>query len=218
MLTAGVVCIFLMFTCSETPAEITQQTAEPTEVELPDIIEEQPVIDSIPAEQKNQVADQRKLIKVIDPIYAETETEDELLLKEQVTFSDNTGSIDATKEGEHFGKYTVESVPAKDGIYDYTEETAEFPGGRAAMVDFITKNMVFPQEAQDLGIDGKVYVQFVVNTDGSIQDAKVLKGVHPLLDNEALRIVRLMPAWEPGKERGEPVRSRYSIPFRFELE
>ena len=95
----------------------------------------------------------------------------------------------------------------------------EFPnGGMAGLMQFLSKNIKYPQIAQENGTQGRVTVQFVVNKDGSIVDAVVLRGVDPYLDKEALRVVNLMPKWKPGKQRGKPVRVRYTVPVMFRLQ
>ena len=82
---------------------------------------------------------------------------------------------------------------------------------------FLQKNMKYPSICQEQGIQGRVIVQFVVNTDGSIVDAQVVKPVNPYLDKEALRVVSIMPKWSPGKQRGKAVRVRFTLPVTFRL-
>ena len=84
-------------------------------------------------------------------------------------------------------------------------------------MDFIRKETRYPEEARDQGISGRVYVQFVVDVDGKVTEAKVMRGVHPLLDEEALRVINSMPDWSPGMQRGKPVKVKFSLPMRFEL-
>ena len=92
-----------------------------------------------------------------------------------------------------------------------------YPGGRNAMIAFFSSNMKYPEAAKKKGIHGRVIVNFVVDKDGSITEAKVVRSVDPLLDKEALRLVNLMPKWKPGAMDGKPVRVRYSVPFTFRL-
>ena len=104
-----------------------------------------------------------------------------------------------------------------DEIFKVVEDRPQFPGGDAELMKFLQQNVKYPKEAQEQGKQGRVIVQFVVEKDGSITDAKVLKPVDPLLDAEALRIVKLMPKWTPGKQRGKAVRVYFTIPVTFRL-
>ena len=110
----------------------------------------------------------------------------------------------------------VEDTNTND-IFNVVEEQPEFPGGRDKMTEFIQKNIQYPALCKKEGIQGRVVVQFVVNKDGSICDAKIVKSVDPHLDTEALRIIRAMPRWVPGKQKGETVRVRYTLPVNFRL-
>ena len=92
-----------------------------------------------------------------------------------------------------------------------------FPGGMQELMKFLQTSIRYPKEAQERGLQGRVIVQFVVNKDGSICDEKVVRSVDPQLDAEALRVVRSMPNWTPGKQRGEAVRVRFTIPVSFKL-
>lgn len=112
---------------------------------------------------------------------------------------------------------TEEPSTNESDITDFAEVDPAFPGGESAMIKFIQENVTYPELSREMGEQGTVYVQFVVNTDGSIQDVKVLKGVSELLDREAVRVIKKMPKWSPGKQDGEPVRVRYQIPINFRI-
>ena len=114
-------------------------------------------------------------------------------------------------------KDTPANVDEK-AIFTVCEEMATFPGGMTECMKFLSKNVDYPKEAQDNGIQGRVIVQFVVKKDGSITDAKVVRGVDPSLDKEALRIINLMPKWTPGKQRGKAVNVKYTVPVMFRLQ
>lgn len=101
--------------------------------------------------------------------------------------------------------------------FDVVENMPSYPGGRNAMIAFFSSNMKYPEAAKKKGIHGRVIVNFVVDKDGSITEAKVVRSVDPLLDKEALRLVYSMPKWKPGTMDGKPVRVRYSVPFTFRL-
>ena len=107
---------------------------------------------------------------------------------------------------------------AEAQVFFIVEEMPEFPGGEAALRAFIAKSINYPVIAQENGIQGKVYVTFVVDRDGGISDAKIARGVDPSLDKEALRVVNTLPKWKPGKQRGKPVRVSYTVPISFVLQ
>ena len=111
-----------------------------------------------------------------------------------------------------------EEEVAEEEIFEVVEQMPEFPnGGMAGLMQFLSKNIKYPTIAQENGTQGRVTVQFVVNRDGSIVDAKVIRGVDPYLDKEALRVINSMPKWKPGMQRGEPVRVKYTVPVMFRL-
>lgn len=104
-----------------------------------------------------------------------------------------------------------------DQIFLVVEETATPKGGMAAFYKFVADKMKYPAQARRMGIEGKVFVEFVINRDGSITDVKAIKGIGAGCDEEAVRVVQSAPAWNPGKQRGKPVRQRYVVPIIFKL-
>ncbi|MBL8002726.1 MAG: energy transducer TonB [Flavobacteriales bacterium] len=92
-----------------------------------------------------------------------------------------------------------------------------FPGGEKALAAYMVKEVTYPKKAKKAGIEGKVIVGFVVDKDGAVTDAKVTRGVDPLLDAEALRAVQAMPKWIPGTVNGKPVKVFFNLPVRFKL-
>jgi len=102
-------------------------------------------------------------------------------------------------------------------IYKATEVQPQFPGGDAELINYLSENLKYPKDAVEQGIEGRVVVQFVVNKTGKISDVKVLLSVHPSCDKEAIRLMKSMPKWIPGKQAGEPVNVYYTIPIRFRL-
>ena len=103
-------------------------------------------------------------------------------------------------------------------VYDAVDEMPSFPGGLNGLMTFLAQNMVYPVTAQENGVQGRVIVSFVVETDGSITDVKVARSVDPSLDREAMRVVKAMPKWTPGKKDGKPVRVKYTVPVVFRLQ
>lgn len=107
---------------------------------------------------------------------------------------------------------------AENRVYTMVEQMPEFPGGDQALRNFIASNVKYPVEAQQKGIQGKVYVSFVVTKAGKVANAKIARGVDPSLDKEAIRVVELLPTWTPGKQGGKEVDVQYTIPINFALE
>jgi TonB family protein len=108
--------------------------------------------------------------------------------------------------------------PDKNGVYQIVEEMPEFPGGVEALMDFVAKNVVYPQEAMDKEISGRVFVSFIVEKDGSVNEVEVKKGIGGGCDDEAVRVIKAMPKWKPGKMKGKPVRVSYMMPITFRLQ
>lgn len=111
----------------------------------------------------------------------------------------------------------VEDIEEEQQIFQVVENMPEFPGGTAALMAYLRKNIKYPTICQEQGIQGRVVVQFVVNKDGSIVDPEVIKPVNPYLDKEALRVISTMPKWKPGEQRGKPVRVKFTVPVQFKL-
>ncbi len=109
-----------------------------------------------------------------------------------------------------------QAAPAE--IFTVVEEQPAFPGGEEARIKFLQDNIKYPEEAKELGVQGKVFVTFVVEVDGSITDVKVLRGIGAGCDEEAIRVVKSMPKWVPGKQRGVPVRVQFNLPIKFTLQ
>lgn len=124
----------------------------------------------------------------------------------------------STEEAIEFTPMDVqEEEEAEEEIFQVVEKMASFPGGNAKLMEFLRKELVYPQIAIDNNVQGRVFVQFVVNRDGSIQDVKVTRGVDPILDEEAIRVVKKMPKWVPAEQRGKTVRSRFTLPVMFKF-
>jgi TonB family protein len=102
-------------------------------------------------------------------------------------------------------------------VFDVVEHMPQFPGGDAAIWEFVKNTVKYPEEAEKAGKQGRVVATFVVNTDGSISDAKVVRSVSEELDAEALRVINAMPKWTPGKQNGKDVRVKFTLPVTFKL-
>ncbi len=110
-----------------------------------------------------------------------------------------------------------EEGPAEPEIFTIVEEMPSFPGGDQALLEYMAKNTKYPPLARENGLQGIVVVTFVVDEKGTINNVQVLRGIGGGCDEEAIRVVKSMPAWKPGKQRGMPVRVQYNLPFRFTL-
>ena len=131
--------------------------------------------------------------------FESTEADDETLINAVPVIEDDAGE----EESEVF--IIVEDMP-------------EFPGGELALRKYIADHIKYPVIAAENGIQGKVYVTFVVDKDGSVSNARIARGVDPSIDQEALRVVNSLPKWKPGKQRGKPVRVSYTVPINFQLQ
>ena len=121
-------------------------------------------------------------------------------------------------EVKHVEVVLEEEEPEEETIFQVVEVMPEFPGGMAACLKYLSQNIKYPVMARENGIQGRVIVQFVVNSDGSIVDPMVVRSVDPSLDREALRVIQSMPKWKPGQQRGKAVRVRYTVPVTFKLQ
>ena len=104
---------------------------------------------------------------------------------------------------------------SNQNVFDQVEEMPEFPGGMPALIEFLQTNIKYPKDAVKQDVGGRVMVMFVVETDGSISNVRVARKVFPSLDEEAVRVVKAMPKWKPGKEKGRAVRVNFTLPVVF---
>lgn len=103
-------------------------------------------------------------------------------------------------------------------IFTVVEDMPKYPGGKEAMYKYLGENIKYPAEAKKDGTSGRVYVTFVVEVDGSVSNVTLLRGVREDLDNEAMRVIKKMPKWTPGKQKGKAVRVQYNLPIKFSLD
>jgi len=136
------------------------------------------------------------------------EIEDELEIEDMEVDEETEIVVEIVEEEEEI---------LEEEIFTIVEKMPEFPGGTKKLFGYLGKNIEYPPMAKDAGIKGKVYVTFVVDKDGSITDVKVLRGIGGGCDEEAIRVVKGMPRWSPGKQRGKSVRVQYNLPINFIL-
>ena len=174
--------------------------------ELPDIIITQP--DQDLPEPEPEVQDNTTEIKVVD--------NNEAIENEYKVFD---AGDDANKEAQAYTPVQVkeEVEVVDDPIFVVVEELPEFPGGDAALYKFLAENINYPKLAVEAGITGKVYIRFVVEKDGSISQATIRHDIGGGCGAEALRVVKSMPKWKPGKQCRKPVRTDFTLPVSFEL-
>jgi len=111
-----------------------------------------------------------------------------------------------------------ESEASENYVFNTVETMPDFPGGQAGVLKYISENMVYPKEAAENGISGRVMISFYVEVDGSVSEVTVIRGIDPLLDKEAIRLIKSMPKWTPAKQNGKPVRVKYTVPVIFRLQ
>ena len=131
------------------------------------------------------------------------------------TWSGNTAATVTEDMNEVVWTTPADTIP--DGVFDVVEKMPEFPGGMPAMMQFLQQNMKYPEEAAKKGIQGRVMVKFVVDASGKVRDVELARGVDPLLDAEALRVIKMMPDWIPGMQKGHKVHVKYTVPIAFRL-
>ena len=144
--------------------------------------------------------------------------EDDVSLKEELVI--NSESDQNTQvQVQQMKEVAVEVDEVEEApIFFIVEEMPEFPGGPSAITAFINANVKYPVIAMENGVQGKVYISFVVNAKGKVENVKVVRGVDPSLDKEAMRVISALPDWKPGKQRNKPVKVSYTLPVNFVLQ
>ncbi|MEY4603118.1 MAG: hypothetical protein RIT43_410 [Bacteroidota bacterium] len=165
-----------------------------------------------------------KTVAFTPPVVVDIPVEDQIPIQEDMEdtkASDETNDTDNVTWEVQPDVEVVQEVEQKEPeIYTYVDEEAEYPGGYPAMVAFFQKNLNYPQVAQENNIQGKCYVKFVVNGNGTVSSVQVERGIAgcPECDKEAIRLVKMMPGWKPGKVNGKSVPSWFRLPINFALE
>ena len=144
---------------------------------------------------------------------------DEVIIEDELEIDDMEVEVDTEIDYviSDFNNDDTEEEVIEEEIFTIVEEMPKFPGGIEALFSYLSKTLKYPAMAKDANIQGKVYVTFIVDRDGSIANAQVLRGIGGGCDEEAIKVVKSMPKWEPGKQRGKAVRVQYNLPINFIL-
>lgn len=145
------------------------------------------------------------------------EVPDEKKIEEEIEINMDTEVTEETKVEEIKIAPVEEEKEDPNQIFLVVEETAAPIGGMPAFYEFVSKKLKYPAQARRMGVEGKVFVEFVIERDGSITDVKAIKGIGAGCDEEAVRVLQTAPKWKPGKQRGKPVRQRMVLPIAFKL-
>lgn len=185
--------------------ELSEEELNDTELAAVDIPDDMMVIPPKPAPP---AADQ---LNVVDEAQTQQDEQEKL----------NDGMEGDTEDAEPQEAEEPEELPkdSKDNPLNFriAQELPEFPGGPVNFMKWLTKNLHYPIAAQRQGIEGKVITQFIVESDGTITDLKVIQSLSPICDREALRVLKMMPKWKPGQQNEKPCRSMVCIPIVFKL-
>jgi periplasmic protein TonB len=175
-----------------------------------------------PPPPEEEVPPMERTVQFLPPVVSDDVPETQQVVSdEEVKVSTETNETD-NESFEIVEKPREEKVvePEEPKVYTYVDEPAEFPGGTAALKRYLAENMKYPQTAVELGLEGKCYLQFVVSASGNISNVTVQRGVPdcPECDKEAVRVVKSMPKWRPGKNGGKEVHSTFNLPVVFKLQ
>ncbi len=181
--------------------DLTQRVAEDVPEEIIPITEQK--VKPPPPPPPKQVTQ----IKIVED---DVEVEDDLDI--------DVEADDETVVEEYIPPVEDEEEVAEAEIFTVVESMPSFPGGMGALMKYLAENIKYPPLAKESGIQGRVFINFVVEPDGSISNVKVLRGIGGGCDEEAVRVVERMPKWSPGKQRGKPVRVSYNLPVKFTLQ
>ena len=173
----------------------------------------------------------KKSIKFTAPVIKkddEVNPEEEMRTQDEIMKSKLSIAVfdvfNGSEEGEVLkAKQMLVTEPVKpkeeeSTVFEYVEQMPSFPGGDAALMQYLSKNIKYPPVAEEMGIQGRVICSFVVERDGSVSDIRIKRSVDPSLDKEAMRVVSAMPKWIPGRQNGQMVRVKYTLPVTFRLQ
>ncbi len=181
---------------------ITEKVVDDTQEEIIPITEQK--VKPPPVQPPPQIT----LINVVD---------NDVLIEDNIEIDIEFAEDLAIEEYKFIAEQEEEEIEEKQ-IFLVVENMPEYPGGEVAMYKFIGENIEYPRMAKESGISGRVFVTFVVERNGSVTDVQILRGIGGGCDEEAIRVIKMMPQWTPGKQRGKPVRVQYRMPIKFTLQ
>lgn len=178
--------------------------------ELDDLVAEEEII---PITRQEEIKpppppEPPKVTEVLNIVEDDVEIEDELEIED--TEADQETAVEIVEIDE-------EEEEEEAQVFFIVENMPEFPGGDLELRKYINQNVVYPEIAKENGIQGRVFVQFVVNQKGEVEQVKIVRGVDPSLDKEAVRVIQSLPKWTPGSQRGKPVKVSFTVPINFQL-
>ena len=200
-----------------------QEQKKEAKVERKEVVKQEK-IEQVVEKVKSSIKFTAPVIKKDDEVRPEDEmkSQDEIMnSKVAVGFANVIGNDEngeVLKAKEALVTEPVKPKEEENKVFDVVEQMPSFPGGMAALMAYLQKNIKYPPVAEENGIQGRVVCSFVVERDGSVTDIKVAKSVDPSLDKEAVRVVGAMPRWIPGKQNGQSVRVKYTLPVTFRLQ
>ena len=197
----------------EVMTEVTtlSKLAEP-EIKQEEMKRVEPVAPPPPA-LKSSIKFTAPVIKKDEEVHEDNE------IKVAISIADVKGNDEANgKDIADLKQVVTQAEPEPEKVFDMVEQMPTFPGGQQELMSYLGKNIKYPTIAQENGTQGRVIIQFVVERDGSITDVRVARGVDPYLDKEAVRVVKSMPKWIPGKQNGKAVRVKFTVPVMFRLQ
>ncbi|MCR5658385.1 MAG: TonB family protein [Bacteroidales bacterium] len=182
---------------------------DPSLLRQTEVVEEEMVEITKQEEQKPQPVEVPKQTTQLEIVQDDVEVED----------IEINAEVDQQEVIEEYVPVEVEEEEVQEQeIFQIVEEMPAYPGGDQKLMEYVAKNIKYPQIARETGIQGRVFVGFVVEPDGSVSNVKVLRGIGGGCDEEAMRVVKSMPKWKPGKQRGKAVRVSYMLPVNFKLQ
>ena len=212
----------------------SRNAAIETDVELQNLAEKKEIKqekkDEDPGMEKIEIERVKSSVAFTVPeIKKDDEVKEDQEMKSQEDLAETNTAIgaftvegnDETAEVKHVEEKIAEPEPVKEEetkVFDVVEQMPSFPGGPSALMQYLSSNIKYPVVAEENGVQGRVVCTFVVEKDGSITDVRVIKSVDPSLDKEAMRVVKGMPKWIPGKQNGSAVRVKYTVPVTFRLQ
>jgi TonB family C-terminal domain len=207
----GLAVLFVGFEYGETDRQISIENV------ISAIVQEEEIEATVQEELPPPPAPEPEVVKAPDII---TIVEDNVKVEHTVIMSSEDDASRAQVDTYTAPVAVVEEEEEVEDSFVFVtvEDMPEYPGGNAALLKWIGENVNYPTIAAENGIEGRVYCQFVVNADGSVSDVVVVRPLDPNLDKEAIRVLKLLPKFKPGSQRGKPVRVKYSVPVRFQLQ